>query len=44
VGRRGRAGDAYHPSTRGYARLAALVEPVFLRWLAAHVASSPELP
>jgi acyl-CoA thioesterase I len=38
------AGDAYHPSTRGYARLAALVEPVFLRWLAAHVASSPELP
>ena len=39
------AGDAYHPSTRGYARLAALVEPVFLRWLAAHVApSSPEVP
>jgi acyl-CoA thioesterase I len=34
------AGDAYHPSTRGYARLAALVEPVFLRWLAAHVAPS----
>jgi acyl-CoA thioesterase-1 len=39
------AGDAYHPSTRGYAHLAALVEPVFLRWLAAHVApSSPEVP
>jgi lysophospholipase L1-like esterase len=39
------AGDAYHPSTLGYARLAALVEPVFLRWLAAHVApSSPEVP
>ena len=39
------AGDAYHPSTRGYARLAALVEPVFLRWLAAHVApSSLEVP
>ena len=39
------AGDAYHPSTRGYARLAALVEPVFLRWLAARVApSSPEVP
>ncbi|GGO21407.1 GDSL-type esterase/lipase family protein [Micromonospora parathelypteridis] len=28
------AGDAYHPSTAGYARLAALVEPVVLRWLA----------
>ncbi|WP_448609583.1 GDSL-type esterase/lipase family protein [Geodermatophilus sp. URMC 60] len=39
------AGDAYHPSTRGYARLAALLEPVFLRWLAAHVApSSLEVP
>jgi acyl-CoA thioesterase-1 len=39
------AGDAYHPSTRGYARLAALVEPVFLRWLAALVEpSSPEVP
>ena len=38
------AGDAYHPSTLGYARLAALVEPVFLRWPAAHVASSPEVP
>ena len=39
------AGDAYHPSTRGYACLAALVEPVLLRWLAAHVApSSPEVP
>ncbi len=39
------AGDAYHPSTRGYANLAALVEPVFLRWLAARVApSSPEVP
>ena len=39
------AGDAYHPSTRGYARLAALVEPVFLRWLAARVApSSLEVP
>ncbi|MGY1680043.1 hypothetical protein [Geodermatophilus sp. SYSU D01176] len=33
------AGDAYHPSTRGCARLAALVEPVFLRWLAARVAA-----
>ncbi len=32
------AGDAYHPSTRGYARLAALVEPVFQRWLAERVA------
>ena len=32
------AGDAYHPSTRGYARLAALVEPVFQRWLAEQVA------
>ena len=32
------AGDAYHPSTRGYARLAALVEPEFLRWLAERVA------
>ncbi len=29
------AGDAYHPSTRGYARLAALVEPAFRRWVAA---------
>ncbi len=39
------AGDAYHPSTRGYAHLAALVEPVFLRWLTAHVApSSPGVP
>jgi acyl-CoA thioesterase-1 len=39
------AGDAYHPSTRGYARLAALVEPVVLRWLAALVEpSSPEVP
>jgi acyl-CoA thioesterase-1 len=39
------AGDAYHPSTPGYARLAALVEPVFLRWLAARVAPSPpEVP
>ena len=47
------AGDAYHPSTRGYAHLAALVEPVFLRWLVEHVApsspgaaltSSPEAP
>ncbi|MGC4746875.1 GDSL-type esterase/lipase family protein [Micromonospora sp. DT201] len=28
------AGDAYHPSTAGYARLAALVEPAVLRWLA----------
>jgi acyl-CoA thioesterase-1 len=38
------AGDAYHPSTDGYARLAALAEPVFLRWLAAQVApSSPEV-
>ena len=38
------AGDAYHPSTRGYARLAALVERVFVRWLATHVApSSPEV-
>jgi acyl-CoA thioesterase I len=36
------AGDAYHPSTRGYARLAALVEPVFRRWLAERVAPSPE--
>lgn len=33
------AGDAYHPSTRCYARLAALVEPVFLRWLAERVAA-----
>jgi acyl-CoA thioesterase-1 len=33
------AGDAYHPSTRGYARLAALVEPVFLRWLSERVAT-----
>ncbi len=32
------AGDAYHPSTRGYARLAALIEPVFQRWLAERVA------
>ena len=32
------AGDAYHPSTRGYARLAARVEPVFLRWLDERVA------
>ena len=32
------AGDAYHPSTRGYARLAALVEPVFQRWLTERVA------
>jgi acyl-CoA thioesterase I len=38
------AGDAYHPSTRGYARLAALVEPVFLRWLTTHVAPSPAVP
>jgi hypothetical protein len=47
------AGDAYHPSTRGYAHLGALVEPVFLRWPAEHVApsssgaaltSSPEAP
>jgi hypothetical protein len=39
------AGDAYHPSTRGYARLAALVEPVFRRRLAARVVpSSPEVP
>ena len=39
------AGDAYHPSTLGYARLAALVEPVFLRWLAVQVVpSSPEVP
>jgi acyl-CoA thioesterase I len=37
------AGDAYHPSTRGYARLAALVEPVFRRWLAERVAPSPVL-
>jgi acyl-CoA thioesterase I len=34
------AGDAYHPSTRGYARLAALVQPVFLQWLGEHVAPS----
>lgn len=33
------AGDAYHPSTRGYARLAALVEPAFLRWLTERVAA-----
>ncbi|SHN80724.1 Lysophospholipase L1 [Geodermatophilus obscurus] len=33
------AGDAYHPSTRGYGRLAALVEPVLLRWLAEQVAA-----
>ena len=32
------AGDAYHPSTCGYARLAARVEPVFLRWLDERVA------
>jgi lysophospholipase L1-like esterase len=32
------AGHAYHPSTRSYARLAALVEPVLLRWLAERVA------
>jgi acyl-CoA thioesterase-1 len=30
-------GDAYHPSTRGYARLAVLVQPVFLQWLAERV-------
>jgi acyl-CoA thioesterase I len=34
------AGDAHHPSTRGYARLAALVEPAFLEWLAERVAPS----
>ena len=34
------AGDAYHPSTRGYARLAALVQPVVERWLGEHVAPS----
>ncbi|MEU7607730.1 GDSL-type esterase/lipase family protein [Micromonospora sp. NPDC049204] len=28
------AGDAYHPFAAGYTRLAALVEPGFLRWLA----------
>jgi ribosomal protein S18 acetylase RimI-like enzyme len=28
------AGDRHHPSTRGYARLAALVAPAFDRWLA----------
>ena len=39
------AGDAHHPSTRGYARLAALVRPVFERWLGEHVApSSLEVP
>ncbi|MDP9428391.1 MAG: hypothetical protein M3Q47_05685 [Actinomycetota bacterium] len=34
------AGDAYHPSTRGYGQLAALVEPVFARWLGKRVAPS----
>lgn len=34
------AGDAYHPSTRGYARLAALVQPAFDRWLS-EVAATP---
>ena len=34
------AGDAYHPSTRGYARLAALVRPVFEQWLGEQVAPS----
>lgn len=29
------AGDAFHPSTAGYARLAALVAPVFLDWVTA---------
>ena len=39
------AGDAYHPSTRGYAQPAAFVEPVFRRRLAARVVpSSPEVP
>ncbi|MBQ1022157.1 hypothetical protein KBX71_30365 [Micromonospora sp. D93] len=28
------AGDAHHPFAAGYASLAALVEPVLLRWLA----------
>lgn len=28
------AGDGHHPSTAGYARLAAVLEPVLLRWLA----------
>ncbi len=27
------AGDAFHPSTAGYARLAAVIEPVFTDWL-----------
>ena len=27
------AGDAFHPSTRGYARMAAVIEPPLLRWV-----------
>lgn len=34
------AGDACHPSTAGYQRLAAIVEPVFLQWLAGPVATN----
>ena len=33
-------GDAYHPSAVGYARLAALVEPAFVRWLGGLVTPS----
>ncbi|GAB3832266.1 hypothetical protein GCM10027610_024140 [Dactylosporangium cerinum] len=35
------AGDAYHPSTAGYARLATLVGPVVLPWLAGMSAALP---
>lgn len=38
------SGDAYHPSTRGYARLAALVRPAFDRWLAERVAGRVAVP
>ncbi|WP_448641623.1 GDSL-type esterase/lipase family protein [Geodermatophilus sp. URMC 63] len=38
------AGDAFHPSTAGYGRLAALVGPAFAAWLAGSVARPGGVP